>query len=59
VYQKINRNRSHFIMGQTKTDNLRGNVLINSLIRIDNFLPKTGDQELVKNILAGLTSSSK
>ena len=33
--------------------------MINSLIRIDNFLPKTGDQELEKNILAGLTSSSK
>ena len=46
-------------MGQTKTDNRGGNLLINSLIRIDNFLPKTGDQELEKNILAGLTSSSK
>jgi len=59
VYQKINRNRSYFIMGQSKTDNRGGNLLINSLISIDNFLPKTGGQELEKNILAGLTSSSK
>lgn len=46
-------------MGQTKTDNRGGNLLVNSLIRIDNFLPKNGDQELEKNILADLTSSPK
>jgi len=59
VYQKINRNRSHFITEQTKTDHCGDNLLMNSLIRIDNFLPINGDQKLVKNILADLTISSK
>jgi len=59
VYQKINRNKSHLIMEQAKTDNHGGNLLINPLIRIDNFLPKNGDKEPEKNILADLTSSSK
>ena len=42
-----------------KTDNREGNLLLNSLIDIDNYLTKNGDKELEKNIIAYLTSSSK
>jgi len=59
VYQKISRNESQFIKKQTKTDNCEGELLNKSLIMIDNFLQKNGDKELVKNIIADLTSSSK
>ena len=34
-------------------------IIYNSLISIDNYLPKYGDKELEKNILYGLTSSPK
>ena len=42
-----------------KTDNSQGDLLLDSLIRIDNFLPKNGDQKLEKNILADLTGTNK